>query len=98
MSFLKTIFSLFLAFARTPTFRRLLVMAVSALCLLLKSKLGLEIDESTQEQFVALVITYLLGSNLNSAYQAKVQADAAAKAAAEIGSLHAAAAKLSEPK
>lgn len=96
MQFLSTIFSLFIAFARTPTFRRLLVMVVSSLCVLLKGKLGLEIDPGTQEAFVAIIITYLLGSNLNSAYQAKVKAEADAKAAAEIGGINAAAAVLKE--
>lgn len=83
---------MFTKFLRTATFRRLLVMAIGALALLLKNKLGIEIDPTAQEAFAGIIMSYLIASNAKDAVvaMATIKAESAARASAEIAGIEAA--------
>lgn len=73
----------------SATLRRLLVLGVTAGILVAEKKLGLELDASTKAEVTALVVAYLIASNVKEAALKKAEA-AAATASAEVATPQAA--------
>jgi hypothetical protein len=98
LKFLSILLPMFLNFARTATFRRLLVMVLGALAILLKNKLGIEIDPAALDAFAGIIMSYIIGSNAKDAVVAitAMKTEAAARAAAEVGGIEAAKVVFSE--